>query len=145
MYAATPPQALPSWRGADPVCLDDQWIAAADPVGVYIPGAARADFTGAVHLPLSPDGGDYLVLGRRERVRTVVWAGVADDQGKHGLSPRSSFEAWSEIVRGRSLPFDDIAHQLAVEIRRRLVEKINQLSCRRLVDHLLLQGPQRVA
>ena len=122
--AATPPQALPSRRGADPVCLDDQWIAAADPVGVYIPGAARDDFTGAVHLPLSPDGGDYLVLGRRERVRTIVWAGAADDPGKHGLSPRSSFEAWSEIVRGRSLPFDDIAHQLAVEIRRLLVDRL---------------------
>ncbi len=121
---ATPPTALPTRRGADPVRLDDQWIATADPVGVYIAGAARADFIGAVHLPLSPDGGDYLVLGRRERVRTVVWAGVSEDQGKRDLTPRSSFEAWSEIVRGRSLPFDDIAHQLAVEIRRRLIDRL---------------------
>ncbi len=74
--AANPPTTLPTRRGADPVRLDDQWVAAADPVGVYLTGDARADFTGAVHLPLSPDGGDYLVLGRRERVRTVVWAGA---------------------------------------------------------------------
>ncbi|GEO40902.1 histidine kinase [Skermanella aerolata] len=121
---ATPPPALPTRRGADPVRLDDQWIAAADPVGVYITGAARADFVGAVHLPLSPDGGDYLVLGRRERVRTVVWAGVADGRDKHDLSPRASFEAWSEIVRGRSLPFDDVSHQMAVEIRRRLIDRL---------------------
>ena len=77
---ANPPTTLPTRPGTDPVRLDDQWVATADPVGVYLTGDARADFTGAVHLPLSPDGGDYLVLGRRERVRTVVWAGAPDDQ-----------------------------------------------------------------
>jgi two-component system CheB/CheR fusion protein len=75
-------------------------------------------------MPLSPDGGDYLVLGRREQVRTVVWAGVNDDEAKRDLTPRASFEAWSEIVRGRSLPFNDVAHQLAVEIRRRLIDRL---------------------
>jgi two-component system, chemotaxis family, sensor kinase Cph1 len=122
--AATPPATLPTPPGTDPVRLDDQWVAAADPVGVYLTGDARADFTGAVHLPLSPDGGDYIVLGRRERVRTVVWAGATGDEAKLDLTPRASFDAWSEIVRGRSLPFDDVTHQLAVEIRRRLIDRL---------------------
>ena len=47
-----------------------------------------------------------------------------DDEAKRDLTPRASFEAWSEIVRGRSLPFDDVAHQLAVEIRRRLIDRL---------------------
>jgi len=121
---AAPPTTLPTQGGADPVRLDDQWVATVDPVGVYLTGDARADFIGAVHLPLSPDGSDYLVLGRRERVRRVVWAGATDDESKQDLTPRASFEAWSEIVRGRSLPFDDIARQLAVEIRRRLIDRL---------------------
>jgi chemotaxis family two-component system sensor kinase Cph1 len=122
--AANPPMTLPTPPSADPVRLDDQWVAAVDPVGLYLTGDARADFTGAVHLPLSPDGGDYLVLGRRERIRTVVWAGATDDEAKLDLTPRASFDAWSEIVRGRSLPFDDVTHQLAVEIRRRLIDRL---------------------
>jgi two-component system, chemotaxis family, sensor kinase Cph1 len=123
---ADPPTTLPVRLGADPVRLEDAWASTADPVGVYLSGDARADFTGAVHLPLSPDGSEYLVLGRPEQTRTVVWAGgpPTPGAGEEDLTPRASFAAWLENVSGRSLPFDDVDHQLAVEIRRRLIDRL---------------------
>ena len=111
--------------GSDPVRLEDTWASAADPVGVYLFGDARADFTGAVHLPLSPDGGDYLVLGRPERTRTVVWAGgpPTPGAGEKDLTPRARSRHGAR--RQRPQPalrrFD---HQLAVEIRRRLIDRL---------------------
>ena len=115
---------LPTPPGTDPVRLDDQWVATADPVGVYIPGppAPISPAPSSCHchrmvaITLSWDGGSG--YGRSSgRAPT-------DEEGKRDLTPRASFEAWSEIVRGRSLPFDDVTHQLAVEIRRRLIDRL---------------------
>jgi chemotaxis family two-component system sensor kinase Cph1 len=52
---------------------------------------------------------DYLMWFRKEQLLTVTWAGDPTkpmvDNDPLQLSPRRSFAAWSEIVRGTALPW----------------------------------------
>lgn len=62
---------------------------------------------GMLVLPITRAPGNYLVFFRNEVLRSVKWAGEPGKQlvhGPHGarLTPRKSFEAWRELVRGRS-------------------------------------------
>lgn len=69
--------------------------------------AAFDDFTGLLVSPLGDDG-DYLAFFRREVVQTVDWLGDLDDSNRaETLSPRLSFAAWRQSVRGLSLPWGD--------------------------------------
>jgi chemotaxis family two-component system sensor kinase Cph1 len=58
-----------------------------------------------------PSRPDYLMWFRKEQLLTVTWAGdpykpvIGNDPLQ--LSPRRSFEAWSEIVRGTALPWSN--------------------------------------
>ncbi len=69
--------------------------------------AGTADAAGALLLPLGQGSGDAILWLRPQVLHTVVWAG---DPGQHSfidmptgrLSPRGSFAAWKEIVRGHS-------------------------------------------
>lgn len=76
------------------------------------------EYAGMLGLQLVP--GVWLVLLRRELVRTVRWAGEphkvtdGDDDGVR-IGPRRSFREWQETVRGRSAPW---AHAELRKIRR---------------------------
>ena len=66
-------------------------------------------------------------------MRSVKWAGdpnKAYDVGPHGprLSPRKSFEAWQEIVRGQSAPWTNADLHIAESLRVTLLEVILQLA-----------------
>ncbi len=82
-------------------------------------GLRQADFpdgagdaAGALLLPLGNVAGDAILWLRPEMLRTVTWAG---DPGQHAardphtgrLSPRGSFAAWRETVRGHSQSWSD--------------------------------------
>jgi chemotaxis family two-component system sensor kinase Cph1 len=62
-------------------------------------------------VKLSTSRPDYLMWFRKEQLLTVTWAGdpskpvVGNDPLQ--LSPRRSFAAWSEIVRGTGAALDD--------------------------------------
>ncbi|MGO8550191.1 hypothetical protein ACC732_37035, partial [Rhizobium ruizarguesonis] len=61
---------------------------------------------------------DYVVLFSQELVRTVRWGGDPHKPVEYGtngprLTPRKSFEAWSELVRGRSMPFTEAERRVA--------------------------------
>ena len=62
---------------------------------------------GMLVLPISRSSGNYLVFFRHELPHAVMWAGepsklvVVDADGPR-LSPRKSFAAWRELVRGQS-------------------------------------------
>src|ERR1700677_4780253 len=56
---------------------------------------------------------------RPELVRTVKWAGEpgkAKDKSQR-LNPRTSFEIWTERVRGRRGPWTDVEIESATEFR----------------------------
>lgn len=88
-----------------------------------------AGVAGVLALAL-PDG-DALVWLRDEVVRAVDWGGdphnkaIAVREGDEvRLSPRTSFEAWRELVRGRSAPWADEHTAAASDLRGHLVEAL---------------------
>ncbi|HEU4454810.1 MAG TPA: ATP-binding protein [Longimicrobium sp.] len=94
--------------------------------------------SGLLAAAVSRGRGDYLLWFRPEVVRTVEWAGnpekpvraaAAPPAGaeRHAdevptLSPRTSFAAWRETVRGRSAPWHPAEVRGAAELRGRIVE-----------------------
>ena len=78
---------------------------------------------GLLAIPISRAPRDFLVFFRREIARTVTWAGNPEKLVAVGplgdrLTPRKSFEAWREVVRGRSLPWSDAETRTADSVRR---------------------------
>ncbi|WP_163881952.1 HWE histidine kinase domain-containing protein [Rhizobium laguerreae] len=88
---------------------------------------------GMLAIPISRSPRDYVVLFRQELVRTVRWGGDPHKPVEYGpngprLTPRKSFEAWSELVRGRSIPFTEAERRVAETIRVTLIEVVLRLT-----------------
>lgn len=71
--------------------------------------------------------GDWLLFFRKEQVEAVEWAGEPVKEtksiaGRMVLKPRERFEAWSEVVRGRSLPWTALDRRMAERLRQLLNE-----------------------
>lgn len=84
---------------------------------------------GVLCIPISRVPGDYILLFRRERMHEIRWAGapakVATDAGAgERVSPRKSFAAFSESVRGKSRPFSETERRVAETIRSGVIEVI---------------------
>ena len=102
--------------------------------GVHPPAedfAARA--AGLLALPISRTPRDYLLLFRQEVARSVTWAGDPDkpvEAGPNGLrlTPRKSFEAWRQTVRGRSAPWTNVETTTAENLRITMLEVILRLT-----------------
>ena len=96
--------------------------------------AGYADRTaGLLAIPLSRRPRDYVVLFRAEQLRSVRWAGnqeKAIEYGPNGprLTPRKSFEAWSQIVQGTANPFSPAELRVAEALRTALLEVVLRLS-----------------
>lgn len=110
-------------------------IFATDHLAGVLPAAdAWADRgAGLLALPLSRTPRDYVMLFREERVRSVTWGGDPHKPATWGpngarLSPRQSFEAWREEVRGRSEPFSEAERRVAEMLRASLIEVVLRLS-----------------
>jgi light-regulated signal transduction histidine kinase (bacteriophytochrome) len=70
-----------------------------------------------------------VVLFRQEIVAVVRWAGDPHKPVEYGpngprLTPRKSFETWSELVRHRSHPFSVAERGVAETIRVTLIEVV---------------------
>ncbi len=93
--------------------------------------------SGVLAVKLSTTRPDYLMWFRKEQLLTVTWAGdptkpmVNDDPLE--LSPRRSFAAWSEIVRGTALPWTSTDLALGRAIGVALVDIILQVHGVRLL------------
>jgi len=90
---------------------EDGSILYTDQIGAWRPELADPSVTelaaGIIYLPLPFGHGDALMWTRTEQVRQVRWGGnpsLAKLETIPGarLSPRQSFDAWQETVRGRS-------------------------------------------
>ncbi|KTF69571.1 HWE histidine kinase domain-containing protein [Sphingomonas sp. HT-1] len=110
-------------------------VFATDHLADVLPQAADyADIgAGLLAIPISRSPRDYVLLFRQEMVRSVTWAGDPHkpvELGPHGarLTPRQSFEAWSQEVRGRSLPFTEAEMRIAEVLRASLIEVVLRLS-----------------
>ncbi|WFP51852.1 EAL domain-containing protein [Methylomonas sp. EFPC3] len=103
--------------------------------------------SGVLCTPLSAGVRNGIVWFRVEKPRTVNWAGhaekglVADEAGGYRLTPRKSFEVWSELWRGRSAPWTHVelgvANMLAITLPEGLAQKsrLDQaLKAQRLLD-----------
>ncbi len=106
--------------------------------------------SGVLAVRLSTSRPDYLLWLRKEQLLTVTWAGnPAKPMGDNPLelSPRRSFDAWSEIVRGTALPWSSTETALARAIGVALVDIIVQVQAVRLLiaEHQLSQVRGAVA
>jgi light-regulated signal transduction histidine kinase (bacteriophytochrome) len=72
---------------------------------------ALGKWAGLLGLPYDPPSQGWCLLLRVEQVETVAWGGKPEktDHGPLGarLTPRGSFEAWHETVRGRANAWED--------------------------------------
>jgi two-component system, chemotaxis family, sensor kinase Cph1 len=101
--------------------------------------------SGVLAVRLSRARPDFLMWFRKEQLQTVMWAGdptkpvIGNDP--LDLSPRRSFAAWSEIVRGTALPWSSAELALARAIGTALVDIIVQVHAVRLLvaEHQLGQ------
>jgi len=100
-----------------------------DLASVYPKAADFADrAAGVLAIPISRTPRDYLLFFRRELVETVTWAGDPNAKetvhGPNGsrLTPRKSFEAWQETVRGRCAPFTRLETKSAEALRVAILE-----------------------
>jgi PAS domain S-box-containing protein len=101
--------------------------------------------SGVLAVKLSESRSDFIVWFRKEQLQTVTWAGdpskpvVRDDPLE--LSPRRSFAAWSEIVRGTALPWSKKELVFARAIGSALIDIIVQINAVRLLvaEHQISQ------
>jgi light-regulated signal transduction histidine kinase (bacteriophytochrome) len=78
--------------------------------------------SGLLAIRISDVRQSYLMWFRPEIVRTVEWAGEPDASiEEKALHPRNSFNAWKEVVRGRSAPWSEMEIESAREFRSALM------------------------
>jgi light-regulated signal transduction histidine kinase (bacteriophytochrome)/ActR/RegA family two-component response regulator len=70
----------------------------------------------------------HIIWFRSEVIQTVDWAGDPSKLGldseldsSDDLTPQRSFETWKELVNAKSLPWDDVEIQAALELRGTLM------------------------
>ncbi len=153
-------QWLASRPGAETLALDD--LSKDYPrAGEFLSCAA-----GLLCTPPSAEMRNGILWLRGERSRTVRWAGnyqegfVRNDAGDYRLTPRKSFELWSQSWRGRSEPWTPaevaVVSMLALELPERMAQKSrlesafgrlqeNELVLRQHRDHLENLVGQRTA
>jgi light-regulated signal transduction histidine kinase (bacteriophytochrome) len=103
---------------------------------VWAPAAAFTDVAaGLLVISVSPEPSNFIIWFRPELIGTVRWAGeptksVTNALEGDRLNPRSSFAAWKETVRGRSLPWTpgdlDAAFDLRVSLLHVVLRRINE-------------------
>lgn len=129
-------RALAAWVGTQP-SGDEPWACAS--IGrVHAPlQSLTPTASGVLAVRLSTTGDDWLMWFRKEQLQSVTWAGdpTKPTLGDNplDLSPRRSFAAWSEIVRGTAVPWSSTELALARAIGVALVDIIVQVQAVRLL------------
>ena len=92
----------------------------------------RQKASGVLMLMLSREMNEYLLWFRPEQIQTVSWGGNPDkpvltgDSGEVRLSPRKSFEKWTEQVRNKALPWRQVEVATALKLREDLLQLVSQ-------------------
>lgn len=101
---------------------------------------------GMLAIPVSRTPRDYLVFFRREIAQSITWAGDPTkpvEVGPNGvrLTPRKSFEAWREIIRGQSAAWTEPELRAADALRVTILEVVLRLTG--LAEHERERAAQR--
>jgi len=102
---------------------------------------------GFIGISLTEEIKDCLIIFRPEITKTVLWAGDPtkivqyDEQGNPFISPRNSFEKWSEEVKGKSESWSLAEQNALIEIR----DEINFAVGRKTAELRLLNEKLRDA
>ena len=114
---------------------DTHSVFATNEIAGLLPSAAAwsPKAAGMMAVPLSRTPRDYLIFFRKEEAKTVVWAGKPAKLVQVGplgdrLTPRKSFEAWEETMRGQSRPWTTVERSLAESLRGSLLEIVFRLT-----------------
>ncbi|MEP6606261.1 MAG: EAL domain-containing protein, partial [Nitrosospira sp.] len=94
--------------------------------------------SGIMYIPLNSQ--DFLLLMRHEQVETVNWAGKSQSSSGEPdalleLTPRTSFQKWSQQVKGVSEPWYDVDIEAAGLLREFLIEHIEKIHLETLALH----------
>lgn len=112
--------------------------------------AAFADrAVGALAIPVSRRPRDYVVLWRRGLPQVVTWGGQPGKSVEAGplgdrLTPRKSFAAWQESVRGRSAPWTQEELAVAESLRATLLEVILRITDEQMQERAQAQERQEL-
>lgn len=104
-------------------------------------------FAGLLACKLTEDIKDCLLLFRKEVSLTVKWAGDPakiirfDSNGNQYISPRNSFDQWSQQVKGNSEKWSEIEIQTLLEIK----DEINFAIGRKTIELRILNEKLRDA
>ena len=97
----------------------------------YPPAADFADIaSGLLALPLSIRRGQLVMWFRPETIQTINWRGNPNDKiiavGPHGsrLTPRRSFELFTESVQQRAIAWKTVELQAATRLRLLMIELV---------------------
>jgi diguanylate cyclase (GGDEF)-like protein/PAS domain S-box-containing protein len=108
-------------------------VLAIDDLGLRFPelSACTSEGSGALFLPLDAGTRDAMVWFRPEVSRNVTWGGNPSahghvDAASGAISPRTSFAAWKETVRGHSAPWTAVDLSLAEAWRAAVQAEIAQ-------------------
>ena len=108
----------------------------------FAPASAYPEIvSGIIATIFSSDMRNCVVWLRKERPRTVKWAGsyeqglVQTPAGDFRLSPRNSFECWSELWRGRSAPWSLLESSIVKDFGQSLSESLAQKHQARLAEN----------
>lgn len=110
-------------------------VYATEALGDTYPSAQNfsACASGILVIPVSRSPSDYLVFFRSEITATVTWAGRPGKlltPGPNGvrLTPRRSFEAWCDTMRGHSAPWTEPQKRAAEALRVTLLDVVLHLT-----------------
>jgi len=116
--------------------------------------ACRDLASGLLAITLSADEPVVLLWFRAETLQTIQWAGnphkAVEQHPDRPLTPRASFAAWSEEIRGRALPWSpaeiEAAHRLSRLLfdarQRRRIGELNRELTRAVTDKDALLAQQ---
>ncbi|PJJ79670.1 ATP-binding protein [Mucilaginibacter auburnensis] len=88
--------------------------------------------SGIMVITLSRELAEYIIWFKPEHIETITWAGNPDkpfelnSDGSMILSPRRSFEAWSQQVAGKSQEWQDEEIKSAMRLKAEVTYAINQ-------------------
>ncbi|MFD2571315.1 ATP-binding protein [Spirosoma soli] len=87
---------------------------------------------GMLAIVLSRELNEYLLWFKPERVQQVTWAGnpqkavTVSNEGQVRLSPRKSFDAWTELVHNMSDAWSEVEVSAAVKLREDILQVVTR-------------------
>jgi light-regulated signal transduction histidine kinase (bacteriophytochrome) len=104
-------------------CLEQQFF----PASTY-----RSIVSGLLVASISSNMNNCIIWLRKEKLQTIHWAGnadkgqIRDTAGNLRLTPRKSFEIWTETWRGRSIPWTSVEISIALMMAEALPNSLEQ-------------------